>query len=121
MFLADFPVAWVRASLGLPVPELDRVDTRPATMAGQVLCQELLVWFGVAVGLGEVDAPMAIDRDAVARVRQVFGGQPEVDRVLGDVVEREPGREPRGAGALNVAPRLATLRPSGNSESSAPQ
>lgn len=37
MFRADFPVAWVRASLGLPVPELDRVDTRPATMAGQVL------------------------------------------------------------------------------------
>ena len=38
MFRVDFPVAWVRMSLGLPVPELGAVDTtRPATMAGQVL------------------------------------------------------------------------------------
>ena len=38
---------------------------------------------------------------------QVLGGQPEVDRVLGHVVEREPRREPRRAGAQDVAVGLA--------------
>ena len=38
MFGVDFPVAWVRTSLGLPVPELASVDAaRPDMMAGQVL------------------------------------------------------------------------------------
>src|SRR3954447_13236467 len=67
------------------------------------LCQELPVRSGVVVGLGEVDVPLAVDRDAVARVGQVFGGQPEVERVLGDVVEREPRRQPRRADAQDAS------------------
>jgi biotin carboxylase len=38
MFGVDFPVAWVRAGVGLPVAQLDAVDPRrPRRMAGQVL------------------------------------------------------------------------------------
>jgi hypothetical protein len=38
MFGVDFPVAWVRAAVGLPVAGLDAVDPhRPERMAGQVL------------------------------------------------------------------------------------
>ena len=55
--------------------------------------------------------PCAVDRDAVARVGEVLGGQPEVDRVAGDVVEREPRREPRRAGAQDARGR--TCRASG--------
>jgi biotin carboxylase len=38
LFGVDFPIAWVRTSLDLPVPELAFADAaRPARMAGQVL------------------------------------------------------------------------------------
>jgi hypothetical protein len=59
------------------------------------LGQQPPVRFGVVVGLGEVDVPVAVDRDAVVRVGNALGGQPEVDRVPRDVVEREP--RPRSA------------------------
>ena len=67
------------------------------------LGQEPPVRLGVVVGLGEVDVPLAVDRDAVVRVGEVLGGEPEVERVPGDVVERETGREPGRAGTQDVA------------------
>ena len=58
---------------------------------------------GVVIGIGEVDVPVAVDRDAVAGVGEVLGGQPEVDRMPGDVVEREAGCESGRAGSENVS------------------
>jgi hypothetical protein len=67
------------------------------------LGQQPLVGLGVVVGLGEVDVPLAVDADAVLRAGEVLAGEPEVDGVPGDVVEREAGREPGRGPAQDVA------------------
>ena len=79
-----------------------RSPSSPLSLRSSRRCASSL-WYG----LGEVDAPGAVDRDAVVGVRQVLGGEPEVDRVLGHVVEREARGEPRRAGAQDVAVALA--------------
>ena len=60
----------------------------------QLLVQLLLRRF-VRGRVGERQLPVAVDGDAVPRHRQVLGREPEVDRVLGDPLERELRREPR--------------------------
>ena len=77
-----------------------------ASQAGQEsleLRQQPTVRLGVVVGLGQVDVPLAVDRGAVVRVGEILGREPEVERVLGDVVEREPRREAWCAGAKDRA------------------
>ena len=66
------------------------------------LGQQSPVRLGVVVGLGEVDVPLAVDGDAVVGVGEILGGEPEVERVSGDVVERETGHELGRAGAQDV-------------------
>ena len=66
------------------------------------LGQQALMRLEVVVRLGQVDAAPAIHRHPVRRVRQVLGRDPEVDGVLGDVVEREPGREPRSTAPEDI-------------------
>ncbi len=39
----------------------------------------------------EVDVAVAVERDAVARLREVLAAQPEVDRVVGEHLERHVG------------------------------
>ena len=38
----------------------------------------------------------------LSRVGEILGGEPEVERMPGDVVERETGHEPGRAGAQDV-------------------
>ena len=78
------------------------------------LRDQAAVALGVAVGVGDVDAALAVDRDAVVGMRQILGGEPEVDRVVRDVVEREV-RERRGRAPASRrgSPRGRTCRASG--------
>ena len=55
----------------------------------------------------EFGPTVAAERDAIPRVGQVFGREPEVDRVAGDVVERETGDEHRCARLQDFAVGLA--------------
>ena len=75
------------------------------------------------LGFGEVDVPLAVDGDAVVGVGEILGGEPEVERVLGDVVERETGREPGAPVRRMSASDLPSvwMCPSGNCESPPPQ
>src|SRR3954447_22464194 len=55
----------------------------------------------------ELGPTFAAEHDAIPRVGQVFGREPEVDRVAGDVVERETGDEQRGTRLQDFAVGLA--------------
>src|SRR4051812_31702967 len=54
------------------------------------------VWLDVRRRVMELGPTVAAKRDAIPRVGQIFGREPEIDRVAGDVVERETGNEWRG-------------------------
>ena len=63
------------------------------------------------VGLvGEPDRPVAVHGDAVVGIRQVLGGEPEVERVLRHLVERPAGHELRRPGVQSVLVKLADER-----------
>ncbi len=77
--------------------------SRPLSLASRRRCGSVVV-----VGLGEVDR--ARWRSTVMRLSgcgQILGGEPEVDRVLRHVVERQPGREPRAPARRMLRSRLA--------------
>src|SRR5262245_22167278 len=58
------------------------------------LLVELLFRGLVVERVREVDVPVAVDRDAVVRPRQVIGGRPEVHGMAGEGVERPHRGEP---------------------------
>ena len=59
------------------------------------LVQQPLLGHDVRLGVGELDGPVGPHRDPVVGPRQVLRGQPEVDGVARDVVERPLRRQPR--------------------------
>ena len=50
---------------------------------------QLLLGYVVIGRVAQGDLPLLIDTDTVVRVRQVFGGEPEVDGVKSDIVQRK--------------------------------
>ena len=59
--------------------------------------------------VAEHDLAVAVERDAVVRVGQVLGRQPEVERVLGHQVERQArGRSRRARPRARLASSLPT-------------
>jgi hypothetical protein len=57
--------------------------------------------------VAEFGASVKAERDAIPRVGDVLGREPEVDRVAGDVVERETGDERRCSRLQDLAVGLA--------------
>ena len=110
--LGSVPKRTVPQLCAMPASGICWLEHRPPRDAGPVaaqrteqvleLAQQAPVRLGVVLALGEVDVPLAIDRDAVVGVGEVLGGEPEVERMSGDVVERETGHEPGRAGTQDV-------------------
>ena len=64
--------------------------------------------------VGELDAPVVAQRDPVLQPRQVLGGEPEVDRVAGDLLQRPlRARAWSAAASRRGTCRPRTCRPSG--------
>src|SRR5262249_52748727 len=71
---------------------------------------EELVALLVVGPIGQHDNAVAIDADAVVRVRQVFGSEPEIKRMAGHHFESEARRDRGRAAAQGIGVELAHER-----------
>src|SRR6266478_3331848 len=75
----------------------------------QFCCKPLMAF--VVIGrIAEDNVAFAVQRDAVFRIGQVFGSEPEVKRMVGHQVERETRRDGRSARTQSYAIQLADKR-----------
>src|SRR5437867_11336926 len=64
---------------------------------GLQLLDQPLVSLAIVRRVAENDLAVAVEGDPIVRVRQVLGGEPEVDRVLTHELQGPPRRDGRGS------------------------